>query len=229
MVKLRTILITFEEPLRYSELNAFRAAIIEKAGRNHILFHNHLNDQQYLYKYPRIQYKIDRSHPLILCLNEGIDEIHHFFSKPSWDLNIYDKLYKVKVKKLLINQFNMQVWDTRFRYRLQRWHALNQNNYKLFKQITSLEEQKQKLEQILVGNILSFAKGIEWTIDKEIKVEIESIENIRWIPLKKTKIQTFDIVFNTNIFLPNYIGLGKNVSYGFGIVKQIKNKVNGNE
>ncbi len=133
MVKLRTILIMFEEPLRYNELNAFRAAIIEKAGRKHILFHNHLNDQQYLYKYPRIQYKIDRSHPIIFCLNEGIDEIHHFFSKPSWDLIIHDKLYKVKVKKLLINQFNMQVWDTHFRYRLQRWHALNQSNYKLFK------------------------------------------------------------------------------------------------
>ncbi|HOU99421.1 MAG TPA: CRISPR-associated endonuclease Cas6 [Bacteroidales bacterium] len=229
MVKLRTIYISFEEPIRYNELNAFRSAIIEKAGRNHILFHNHLDDQQYLYRYPRIQYKIDRHHPIILCMNEGIDEIHHFFSKPSWDLFIYDKPYKVKVNKLLVNQYNMQVWDTSFRYSLQRWHALSQENYKIFKSITHPDEQKQKLEQILVGNILSFAKGIEWTVDKEIKVQIESIENTRWIPFKQTKIQCFDIIFNTNVFLPNYIGLGKNVSYGFGIVKQIKNKLNGNE
>lgn len=222
MFKLKTIYISFEDPIRYSEINAFRAAIIEKAGRNHILFHNHLSETQFIYQYPKIQYKIDRGKPIILCLNEGIDEIHHFFSKPSWDLTIYDRLYKIKVNKLLINQFTMQVWDQMFRYRMYRWHALNQDNYKQYLQLSSNTEQQKKLESILIGNILSFAKGINWTVEKEIKLSIKSILNERWLLMKNTKIRGFDIEFETNVFLPNYIGLGKNVSFGFGMVKQIK-------
>lgn len=224
--KLKTIFISFEDPISKSELRAFRSAIVEKAGRKHILFHNHIDDRKYLYSYPKIQYKIIHNKPCIICINEGIDEIHHFFTKPSWDLMLYDRLYKVKVQKLIVNQFNMQVWDTFFHYNIYNWHALNQNNFKKFISITSIDEQYEMLRKILIGNILSFAKGINWTIDKEIKVNITEVIKKKIVKFKNIKIASFDVNFSTNVFLPNYIGLGKNVSYGFGIVKQIKKQQN---
>jgi len=36
----------------------------------------------------------------------------------------------------------------------------------------------------------------------------------------------FNIEFKTNVFLPNFIGLGKGVSIGFGTIKQIYQKEN---
>ena len=222
MKKLRSLYIGFENPIASSEVVAFRSAIAEKAGRKHILFHNHLDSNEFLYSYPRIQYKVVNQRPAIVCIEEGVDEIHHFFQKPNWDLMLYDRLYNVKVAKLQVNQFTMQVWETPFTYNLYRWHALNQENYTLFRNLTDDNARHELLERILTGNILSFAKGIGWTIDKEVKVKVNAIKKQRWLQLKDKKVLGFDIEFTTNVFLPNYIGLGKNVSIGFGIVKQKK-------
>lgn len=220
--KLRSLYIGFENPIAYSELVAFRSAIAEKAGRSHVLFHNHLDSKEYLYQYPRIQYKVVNQRPAVICVDEGVDEIHHFFQKPNWDLMLYDRQYSVKVSKLQINQFNMQVWDATFTYNLYRWHALNQENYTIYRNLTDDAEKHALLERILTGNILSLAKGIGWTVEKEVKVKVKQILKQRWIPLKDKKVLGFDIEFDTNVFLPNYIGLGKNVSIGFGVVKQKK-------
>jgi hypothetical protein len=222
MKKLKTLLVSFENPIAYSELPAFRAGIIEKAGRNHVIFHNHLDSKRYVYRYPRIQYKIINQQPAIVCVDEGVDEIHHFFQNRSWDFNLYDRPYSVKIERLNINQFNMQVWETRFTYNLIRWNALNQENYKKFKELGTETERINLLDSILTGNIISFAKGIDWTLEKEVKVSISKINRQRWLPLKGQKVLSFDIEFTTNVFLPNYIGLGKNVSLGFGIVRQKK-------
>ncbi|NSW45384.1 MAG: hypothetical protein HPY79_06190 [Bacteroidales bacterium] len=226
MKKLKTLYISFENEIKINELYAFRSAIIEKAGRNHILFHNHLDAEKYLYRYPQIQYKIINNKPSLLCLEKGIDEIHHFFIKPSWDLQLYNRTYEVKVRKLQVNQFTMQVWDHVFVYNLYRWNPLSQNNYVKFKELQNSDHQKQMLQKILIGNILSFAKGIEWTIDKEIKVELNYVSDVKWLRYKQNKLACFDVQFKSNVFLPNYIGLGKHASLGFGIVKQLKGKKN---
>lgn len=223
MQKVRTLFISFEEPIKNSEVRAFRAAISERAGRKHILFHNHLDDKRFLYLYPKIQYKVINQQPAIICINEGIEQIHHFFTKPSWDFLLNGRLYHVKVNKLFVNQYHLNVWESMFHYKLIRWHALSQSNYEKYKLLTDEKQRIEMLEQILVGNILSFAKGIDWHVDKQIKMKIDKILTTRLLPFKKNLFLTFDVIFHTNVFLPSFIGLGKNVSCGYGIVKQIKN------
>jgi hypothetical protein len=78
------------------------------------------------------------------------------------------------------------------------------------------------LESILKGNILSFAKGIGWDIDREISLRIDTIEKVRPVTFKEQKVLAFDVTFRTNVFLPDYLGLGKGVSLGFGTVRQMK-------
>ena len=41
---------------------------------------------------------------------------------------------------------------------------------------------------------------------------------------KRQKLMAFNVEFSTNAFLPSFIGLGKGVSHGFGIVFQNKQK-----
>ncbi len=226
MKKIKTLFVSFENEISNNELYTFRSAIVEKAGRNHILFHNHLDEKKYIYRYPQIQYKIINKKPSLMCIEKGIDEVQFFFNKPNWNLQLYDKTYEVKVQKLQVNLFTMQVWEHTFCYNLYRWNPFNQNNYRKFKNTDNLDSRKQMLEKILIGNIISFAKGIEWTVDKQIKVEISQLSEVKWLRYKKTKLACFDVQFKTNVFLPNYIGLGKHVSLGFGIVKQIKEKKN---
>ena len=39
----------------------------------------------------------------------------------------------------------------------------------------------------------------------------------------------FDVRFRCNVYLPNYLGLGKSASHGFGIVRHFQKQSNQNE
>lgn len=220
--KIRILLVCFSAEIKSYEIPAFRSAIIEKVGRDNILFHNHFRNG-YLYRYPLIQYKQVNHKPAIVCLDFRVDEIHKYFENKDWDIKIGDRWLDMRVEKLSLNQFNMQVWNNMFDYSIANWIALNQENYKKYLQIEGLSEKIQFLENTLKANIISFAKGIDWTVEKPIELKIKKINEPKTLKLKTKKIMGFNGIFSTNVFLPNYIGLGKAVSKGFGTVKQIKN------
>jgi hypothetical protein len=219
MIKLRILDVTFENPIEVWEVPAFRGAVIESAGRENILFHNHKKGS-FRYAYPLIQYKRIGSKPHLFCIEEGVDEVHHFFENKQEGLILGDRPYELKVEQIRLNKFTIQVWDKTFNYTLYDWLPLNQENYKSFKALSSEMDQIEFLEKILTGNIISFAKGINWGVDKEIKLRIDKIIKTKIISVKGIKREAFGIDFKSNVFLPNHLGLGKNASLGFGIVKE---------
>ena len=218
MKRIRYLTIRFDTDLYEYELPAFRGAVAELAGRDHPLFHNHLGSDQFLYRYPVIQYKRIGSNPAIVCLEEGVDEIHHLFSNASWDVRIGDRPVQLRIKDMRLNQFTMQAWEHRFPFRIHNWLALNQKNYELYQEISGLADRVAFLERVLTGNILSMAKGLDWRIDRDVMVRIEDLSPIRWLRFKDQLLAGFDAHFSTNVFLPDFIGLGKGVSTGFGVV-----------
>lgn len=223
MKKLRYLQIQFDTEIKSYEIPAFRSAIIEKAGRGNLSFHNHLNDEKVMYGYPVIQYKVIHRQPAIICLDYGVDEIHHFFQNKKWDIDISGRTLELVVSDLKLRQFNMQVWEQTFEYKIMNWIALNQENHKIYSNFTDENEKRDFLQKILTGNIISFAKGIKWDVDKPLEVHILQIEKESKISFKGNKLLGLNINFQTNAFLPDYIGLGKGVSHGFGIVRQNKN------
>jgi hypothetical protein len=186
-------LIQFDTEIKSYEIPAFRSAIIEKAGREHLSFHNHINDEEVMYGYPVIQYKVIHRQPSMICLDHGVDEIHHFFQNKKWDITISGRTIQLNVSQLKMQQYNLQVWE----------HS-----------------------RILIGNIISFAKGVKWDIEKNISLKIQSIEKEGLLKFKKNQLLGISLKFEANVFLPNYIGLGKGVSHGFGIIKQIRKTEN---
>ncbi len=221
MLKLRILDVAFENPIEPWEVPAFRGAVIESAGRINTLFHNHLKDS-FRYAYPLIQYKRIGKKPHLFCIEQGVDEVHHFFENKQEGLMLGKRPYELKVDQIRLNRFTMQVWDKTFNYSLYDWLPLNQDNFKNFKELSSDFDKIEFLEKVLTGNILSFAKGISWNVDKDIKLRITQIIKTKIISVKGIKREAFGIDFKTNVFLPNHIGLGKNASLGFGVVKQKK-------
>lgn len=220
--KLRLLTVIFDTQIKLYEIPAFRGAIIDKVGRQHILFHHHMGEG-YMYRYPTIQYKAIGHRPAIVCLDEGVDEIHHYFEKPDWSLLLGDRKVEMRVDRLHLNQFNLQVWNTSFEYQIRNWVALSQENYAQYKAYETEIERIEMLQRILVGNILAFAKGIGWTVEKPIEAKITTPPQAQPVKLKGQKVMGFNLQFKTNVFLPNYIGLGKSVSIGYGTIKQIHN------
>ena len=222
--RIRLLTVVFGAEIKGYEIPAFRSAVIEKAGRENVLFHNHLKSKGFLYKYPLIQYKMIHHHPSIICIDHGVDEYQKYFEKDNWDIHISGRWLEMKIDRLHLNQFNMQVWDKMFRYSIWNWVALNQANFRKYIEMDDMTDKVRLLESILKANILSFAKGIEWTIEKPVEVKISNLNPTRRVTLKEKDVLGFNVDFSTNVFLPNFIGLGKSVSLGYGVVKSLNGK-----
>lgn len=71
MSKIKYLHIVFSEKIQAYDIPKFRAAVIEKSKRESNLFHNHLKDDKFVYRYPLIQYKVTDRKASLLCLNDG--------------------------------------------------------------------------------------------------------------------------------------------------------------
>lgn len=220
MKRIRYLTVRFEADIEAYELPAFRGAVIEKAGREHLPFHNHLGDEGFLYGYPVIQYKRVGRNPALVCVDYGVDEVHHFFSQRDWEIRLGERPLKLGIRSLQLEQYTLQVWEKSFRYRLFNWLALSQENYVRYQQLTDDLARTSFLETILTGNILSFAKGVNWDVDRPISLRIDEVLKSKIVPYKRQKMLAFDVLFRCNVFLPDHLGLGKGVSLGFGTVTQ---------
>ena len=203
--------VSFDTLIKDAEVPAFRSAVIDKVGESNLLFHHHLDKSKFLYRYPLIQYKAIPHQPSIICIEHGVDEIHKYFDKRNWDIRINDRMLEMKVARLELNQFNLQVWNKHFEYSVHNWIALNQENVEKYNNLSAFTDRLLFLEKTLTGNILSFAKGVEWTVDKQIEVKILDFKEPRTVKLKTSDLVGFNVTFSTNVFLPNHIGLGKAV------------------
>jgi len=224
MKKIRILQISFDDEIKQWEIPAFRGGIISKIGRDNVLFHNHVGDEDFRFAYPLIQYKAIAGKPAILCIEQGVDEIHNFFQNKDWSMSISGRKLEMKLDKLNMNQFTMQVWDTLFQYSIINWLALNNENYPAFLKLTGMGEKISFLENILRANILSFGKGIEWEVGDKINLQITNWNEPKLLPHKQQKLMAFAFNFKTNVFLPDFIGLGKGASFGFGTVKKMKSE-----
>ncbi len=222
MKQIRVLTIIFEPEIKGNEIQLFRGAIINKVGKDCILFHNHKNDKVYNYRYPLIQYKRIRKHAAIVCIEEGVDEIYRLFNNSDLKINIGEEQKELKILKLEVNKYTMNIWDKHFNYKIFNWLALNTTNYKRYMELESAVEKIRLLEKILTANVLSFAKGINWSIpkDKKIDVKIKSVNKQKVVKYRDALLTSFDVDFITNVFLPEYISLGKAASHGFGSIRK---------
>lgn len=72
---------------------------------------------------------------------------------------------------------------------------------------------------MVIGNILSFAKGMGIYFKDRITCKILEIEEPYWVIYKGVRMMAFNICFKSNLSLPDNIGLGKGVSLGNGLLR----------
>lgn len=222
MPALKILHIVFEGELAPQEIPAFRGAMGHKVGAKHVLFHHHDGDDL-RYAYPLIQYKRYKGQPALVCVGQGVEEIHHYFNQRDWSLTWSGRTLPMRVHKLDMRDHQVQVWEDQwFEYSLYQWLPLNQQAYREYFAIGGEEERMTYLCRKFTGNILSFAKGIDWHVEKPIKTLITGITRMRTIPFKSNQLLGFDLNIRTNVSLPWHIGLGKGASVGHGYVSGVR-------
>ncbi len=222
--KQRILVLNFKTPIAQNEISLFRGAInhILEADTN-VLFHNH-EGETFRYAYPLIQYKRIQRNAALVCINEGTEVVGLLLNKGIINCELGNRSVEMEIDSVKANQFLLQSWDSNFSYYLRKWLPLNQENYVEYQKLDGIAEKCQFLERILIGNILSMGKGLGIHFDKEISAKITNIESTTTLRYKNIKLMGFDVEFKSNVSLPDYIGLGKGASTGFGMVARKRDK-----
>lgn len=224
MNKTRFLQIVFDKQMQAYDIPKLRAAIIEKTKRESNLFHNHIDNTKFIYRYPLIQYKIKDKKPCLICLKEATDDIHYLLRERDLSLVIGKNRYDFEIEDVRLRYVNIQTWDKGFVYNIHNYIALNQENYRIFKNMESLLDKISFLEDKLKDHINIFAKEMNAYFPVDLQMNILEINNEKFIEYKGIFHLTFSINFKSNLFIPDYIGLGKGTSIGFGIVKQFNGR-----
>ena len=217
--EIKTLTLIYNAPITQKEIAFFRGAVIKAVGDSpNLLYHNHIGTTSFRFSYPLIQYKRINGKAAITCIEEGSDIIGQFLSETSDPLMIGRRETKIEVEKVIPEKVKIQISDSPQTYSLYQWLPLNSKNYEKYRNSDSFVDKIQFLERVLIGNILSFFKGVGIHLEEHLDVHITDITKQNVIIYKGVKMMAFDIAFMANITLPSYIGIGKNASVGYGIL-----------
>lgn len=185
------------------------------------LLHNHVNQDNYIFNYPLVQYKIINDYILIQGIDEG-GEILKIISDSLNSLNL-EKEYKITEKIIHEKEVDIKPSSDEKHYEfITPWLGLNQVNYKKYSALNGWKDKKDLLNRILVGNILSMSKSLGIIVNKRLYAKTHF--EMKQVKYKSLIMNAFVGVFKIYYDIPDYFGLGKGVSHGFGCVKQIKDE-----
>lgn len=188
----------------------------------HPLFHNHYPEGKSIYrsKGAPFQFKVINNEVFILVLNEGVDFAKSF----QWPDGIkmplgYTGLFvELELCSKTPKQTSFKQMEFQCYRNISPYIALNQDKYKSFLTLSECERRKA-VEKGLVDHILTSAKWCEITVSHKIQATLIQMKAGNPIKIKDELYFTpFDVMFECNTEIPDYMGIGKFVSRGYGTV-----------
>ena len=218
-IRIKTLILTLgsDDQIRgdASKLRGFFATKFNE----YKLLHQHDVDR-FIYKYPLVQYKMIDSAPMVLGINEGVDVLKEIYDKYD-SIRLGETEYQIFERQIKVMELEFGLSDKFHQYRfLTPWIALNQENYQKYNGLDS-KGKKDLLQRTLIGNVLSMSKGLGYRVPDKIKADVRVQKVLR--RLKDTPVDAFYGTIITNFLIPDYFGVGKSVSRGFGTVQRVTN------
>lgn len=227
MTLLKTLFVVFPDvALRAHEIGRFRGFLNQQIRWEDNLFHNHTEQPNgVLYRYPRIQYRVSQGRAALFGIQEGFDALQHFLSRYLDDLpEAFGNNNRMEQRTRL------ELAETNHTYTLHQWLGLNTirnrdgsvvNLDTIWQEQPNVSEQQAMLERILTAQLLKFCGEMGCQLPKgQLQVRILTAEDTGMRRLSsqtgQTQMRSFRIQYSTNLQLPDYIGLGKGISKGYG-------------
>jgi len=208
--------------LKPSQIHKIRG-FIGNLFRDYDLIHNHdVATGKPKYRYPLIQFKLINNTPAVVAVTDRAVDI---FSE------IFLKMDKIVIDEITIPVFekDLQIEEVEFTYSSETfmyefvapWIGLNQKNYQKYIIAKTNAERNEILKRALIGNILSMSKYLDYWLGQYQKLHANLQVREKTVNLKTKPMIGFTGIFKTNFIIPDYLGIGKSVSRGFGTVRRV--------
>jgi hypothetical protein len=188
--------------------------------RDWSIMHQH-HGRQFLYQHPLVQYKVVDGIPMVVGLGIGAELLAALEPPHELVLNHVPITFK---DIRCISEIYEPDFATPHRFHFATpWLALNEDNYKLYRVFESNEQViaiGQLLQRILIGNVISFAKGLGLSILARLQAHIENwhAEPVRAKQEESGLMLGFAANGEITFSAPPFWGFGKQSSRGNGVM-----------
>lgn len=180
---------------------------------NNPLIHQH-DGESVLYRYPRIQYRWDRSGPLLLGLAEGAQ----FLTETDWvgmELDLNEQRVTVRDAICSFRRHKIGPTPRLRRYRFAApWLPLSQENYQRYQQL-GWTERRTELDRLAVAGTLLGLRGFGVNFPERLYAGFE-LRTARPCRYKDVDLLGFTGEILLNVDLPDGFAIGRAISHGYG-------------
>lgn len=177
------------------------------------LFHQH-DGERFVYRYPLIQYRWDRSGPWILGLGAGA----HFLKEVGWvgmELNLGGCAVTVRDAVCAFRLHEIRPTPRLCRYRFAApWLPLSQDNYTRYQDLPRTERCFE-LDRLAVAGVLLGLRGFGVEFSDRLYAAFE-MKSARPCGYKGIQLMGFTGSLLANVDLPDGFAIGRAVSHGYG-------------
>ena len=213
-VQLARLRLRLERPLRSGEAPALRG-FFGRQFEDQVLMHNHGPNDELVYQYPKIQFKVIDTIAYMIGINEGAELLSNLWlgidrtKIGDQELNVLDAHFDWNTENITLSPHMIE-----YRF-VNPWLALNQKNFQEYTDSQSQAVRIDKLNRTLVGNTLSLCKSLGIFLTERLQADCTQLTSFK-TKLKGQSMIGFIGMFRINMELPDLLGLGKSVSRGFG-------------
>jgi len=204
-------------PLRPHHIPQFRGGVIESAGRENDLFHNHKPDGSNDQRPALIQYRVVQGCAAIWGIGEGANALERWWLSAPDALHFGGRTYPLQAAEVRRENFQLGMAPHWKYYRLHDYLALNTENYLRWLDTPHLVGRAELLDSVLTGHLLGFCETAGWQLPERLEAQVVDIHQRKKTRYHDTNLMAFEITYRCNIILPEGIALGKAVSHGFGV------------
>ena len=180
------------------------------------VLHNH-NGAGFDYRSPRVRYLVIDRVPYLISFDDGLEIVERIYREQA-SLRCGQKVYQVTGTELQDIHDDAGICGDLYHYQSHTpWLALNEENHDRYIQTSGVLERRTMLERIMAANMLALSKNVGLDVQEKIMVKLLRYDEVR-LKAGQTPLLGFHAQIVTNYRIPAYVGVGKMVSKGFGLM-----------
>jgi len=216
ILHLFTLILEPENPVKFSIVE-LRAHLADVPNTYETLHKD--NATGFICRYPVVQCKMIKNSIMIIGISQGADLLEEI-SRGRKKISFGEKSFLITKRDTAVRTGQFGISDTLTTYEfITPWLALNQQNMKKFYKLNGKREGDAFMQKLLAGSLGTLAKSLDHSNPVRITCEANLKFRKDWID--NTGILVFLGKFQTNLRIPDYLGIGQSVSRGFGTIRHI--------
>jgi hypothetical protein len=215
-LRMYTLSLEPEQPHRFSA-DELRLVLMKKTAEYTALCKK--NTGGCIHRYPVIQVKQVKDTLILTGISQGADCVY-LLVKDLAVLGSGENVCRIIARDPVIRSEPFGISDTIVMYEfLTPWLALNQQHAKKFYDLSGKPKRDAFIQKLLTAQLNTLAKSLDYRIT--VPLLCGTKVRFRRDRINHENIMVFLGKFRTNLLIPDYLGIGRSVSQGYGTIKRI--------